>query len=78
MSRWIIAARRDPIGFQSPKQPPAKLHWDLWLGPAPELPFHRNFVHYNWHWFWDFGNGEMGNNRNSRSEVNVRHLMACP
>jgi predicted dehydrogenase len=62
MARWIIAARRDPIGFQQPEKPPADLHWDLWLGPAPEQPFHRNLVHYNWHWFWDFGNGEMGNN----------------
>ena len=25
-------------------------------------PYHRNLVHYNWHWFWDFGNGELGNN----------------
>jgi predicted dehydrogenase len=25
-------------------------------------PYHENLVHYNWHWFWDFGNGELGNN----------------
>jgi predicted dehydrogenase len=25
-------------------------------------PFHRNLVHYNWHWFWDFGSGELANN----------------
>ena len=24
-------------------------------------PYHENIVHYNWHWFWDFGNGEIGN-----------------
>ncbi|NUN01847.1 MAG: Gfo/Idh/MocA family oxidoreductase, partial [Bryobacteraceae bacterium] len=41
---------------------PATLDWDLWLGPAPEQPYHGNLVHYNWHWFWDFGNGELGNN----------------
>jgi len=35
--------------------------FDLWLGPAPVQPFHRNLVHYNWHWLWDFGNGEIGN-----------------
>jgi predicted dehydrogenase len=62
MARWIIAARRDPIGFKQPEPPPPELKWDLWLGPAPEQPFHRNLVHYNWHWFWDTGNGEMGNN----------------
>lgn len=62
MARWIIAARREPIGFKKPEPPPPELNWDLWLGPAPEQPFHRNLVHYNWHWFWDSGNGEMGNN----------------
>ena len=35
--------------------------FDLWLGPAPAQPYHRNIVPYNWHWFWDFGNGEIGN-----------------
>ena len=53
---------RDPLGFKTPEPPPSWLDWNLWLGPAPEQPFHRNLVHYNWHWFWDFGNGEMGNN----------------
>ena len=41
--------------------PPSTLRWDLWVGPGPSSPF-TNLVHYNWHWFWDFGNGEMGNN----------------
>jgi len=62
MARWLFTGPRDSIGFRSPEEPPADLHWDLWLGPAPKQPFHRNLVHYNWHWFWDFGNGEMGNN----------------
>src|SRR5262249_43356938 len=30
-------------------------------GPAKEQPYHKNLVHYNWHWFWDFGNGDIGN-----------------
>ena len=30
-------------------------------GPAPKQPYHANLVHYNWHWFWDFGNGDIGN-----------------
>lgn len=62
MARWLITGTRASIGFQQPESPPPGLHWDLWLGPASEQPFHRNLVHYNWHWFWDFGNGEMGNN----------------
>jgi predicted dehydrogenase len=52
---------RKSIGEKSPKQPPKELDFDLWLGPAPQQPYHENLVHYNWHWFWDFGNGEIGN-----------------
>jgi predicted dehydrogenase len=52
---------RASIGVKSPKDPPKELNFDLWLGPAPQQPYHENLVHYNWHWFWDFGNGEIGN-----------------
>ncbi len=52
---------REGIGFKQTKQPPAELDFDIWLGPAPLQPYHENLVHYNWHWFWDFGNGEIGN-----------------
>ena len=55
------ATGRWSIGFKPIKEPPENLDYDLWLGPAPEQPFHENLVHYNWHWFWDFGNGEIGN-----------------
>ena len=59
---FIFPGSRDSIGFKETKEPPAWLNWDLWLGPAPQQPYHENLVHYNWHWFWDFGNGELGNN----------------
>ncbi len=49
------------IGFKEPKDPPKELDFNLWLGPAPMQPYHENLVHYNWHWFWDTGNGDMGN-----------------
>ncbi len=49
------------IGFKETKEPPKELDFNLWLGPAPQQPYHENIVHYNWHWFWDFGNGEIGN-----------------
>src|SRR5207245_2767701 len=52
--RWCIG-RKELI------KPPAELYFNLWLGPAPEQPHHANLVHYNWHWFWDFGNGDIGN-----------------
>ena len=62
MARCIHFQRRDSIGFKEPEAPPATFHWDLWLGPGPKRAFHRNLAPYNWHWFWDFGNGELGNN----------------
>ena len=37
------------------------MDFNIWLGPAPEQPYHENLVHYNWHWFWDTGCGEIGN-----------------
>jgi predicted dehydrogenase len=52
---------RTSIGFKEKEAPPSTLDFNLWLGPAPEQAFHRNIVPYNWHWFWDFGNGEIGN-----------------
>jgi predicted dehydrogenase len=52
---------RGDIGARKPKDPPADLNFDIWLGPAAEQPYHDNLVHYRWHWFWDFGNGDIGN-----------------
>jgi len=49
------------IGFKPVQEPPENLDFNIWLGPAPKQPYHENIVHYNWHWFWDFGNGEIGN-----------------
>ena len=49
------------IGFKPVKEPPENLDFNIWLGPAQQQPYHENIVHYNWHWFWDFGNGEIGN-----------------
>jgi len=52
---------RGDIGFAPHKPPPPELDFNLWLGPAPDQPYHENLVHYRWHWFWDFGNGDLGN-----------------
>jgi hypothetical protein len=43
------------------KDPPAGTGFQPLARPGPEQPYHENLVHYNWHWFWDFGNGEIGN-----------------
>ncbi len=61
ISRGLCYKRRDSIGFKPFKEPPAGLDFNLWLGPAKVQPYHENLVHYNWHWFWDFGNGDIGN-----------------
>lgn len=38
-----------------------KVHYDLWIGPARERPFNPNRFHYNWHWQFEYGNGDTGN-----------------
>jgi predicted dehydrogenase len=52
---------RDGIGFRQPASPPEWLDWSLWRGPAVIDQFHANLVHYNWHWFWATGNGDLNN-----------------
>jgi len=49
---------------------PASVDYDLWCGPAPKGPLPRRKLHYDWHWQWDTGNGEIGNN-------GPHHLDAC-
>jgi predicted dehydrogenase len=66
-SRGFCYKRRDSIGKTTGPQPvPATINYDLWTGPAPLLPPRRNSkkngpVHYDWHWFWNYGNGDVGN-----------------
>jgi len=62
MSRVAVHRFRDPFNFPTDETPPPELDWTLWQGPATEKPFSRNYVHYTWHWFWHYGNGEIGNN----------------
>jgi predicted dehydrogenase len=57
---WNIQ-RRGNIGHAQPSATPPYLDYDSWLGPAPEVPFQANRFHYNWHWWYDFGTGDMGN-----------------
>ncbi|MEP7259033.1 MAG: Gfo/Idh/MocA family oxidoreductase, partial [Flavitalea sp.] len=61
MAKGLCYKWRDTIG-KTPDEPiPAGVDYDLWLGPAPKRPFSKNRFHYKWHWNWDFGNGDMGN-----------------
>lgn len=61
VSRGLCYKRRGSIGTRPNSDPPKGVDFDLWLGPASRQAFHANLVHYNWHWFWDFGNGDIGN-----------------
>ena len=52
-----------PQGVTRPKDTPSvpdTLSWDLWLGPAPERPFHPAYLPFKWRGWWDFGTGALG------------------
>ncbi len=61
MARGLCYKWRASIGHATEESVPAGVHYDLWTGPAPMKPFTKNRFHYNWHWIWDTGNGEIGN-----------------
>jgi predicted dehydrogenase len=57
---WMCQVRGS-IGNPPDGAPPAGADYDAWLGPAPARPFNPNRFHYNWRFFWDYGNTELGN-----------------
>lgn len=61
LSRGLCYKWRDTIGHAPVEPVPPGVDYDLWTGPAPMKPFTRNRFHYNWHWIWDTGNGDLGN-----------------
>jgi predicted dehydrogenase len=61
LCRGLCFRWRDTIGTAPVEPVPAGVHYDLWLGPAPKREFTKNRFHYNFHWFWDYGNGDIGN-----------------
>jgi len=61
MARGLCYKWRDTIGHTPISPVPPGVDYDLWLGPAPKREFTKNRFHYNWHWFWDYGNGDLGN-----------------
>jgi predicted dehydrogenase len=61
-ARAICYKRRPSIGKTEGPQPvPESVDYDLWCGPAPFTPPRREKFHYDWHWFWNYGAGDMGN-----------------
>ena len=53
---------RGSIGIGKPAPIPQTLDWDLWQGPAPRTQYKDNIHPYNWHWFRNWGTGEVHNN----------------
>jgi predicted dehydrogenase len=62
VARGFCYKPRKSIGkVTSPQTPPASVDYDLWTGPAPLEPLTRKQLHYDWHWVWPTGNGDLGN-----------------
>jgi predicted dehydrogenase len=53
--------KRDDIGHKQPSTAPANINYDAWVGPAKWMPYQENRHHYNWHWWHNFGCGDIGN-----------------
>ncbi len=70
LARSIVYGRRGSIGGPGTYEIPANVDYNLWAGPAPMSPLTRPQFHYDWHWFWQTGNGELGNN-------NIQSLDIC-
>ncbi len=61
LARGLCFKPRESIGIKQDSPVPEGVHYDLWLGPSTLRPFNENRFHYNWHWFWDYGCGDIGN-----------------
>jgi predicted dehydrogenase len=74
-ARALCFKRRDSIGKTTGPQPvPSSVNYDLWLGPLPKGPLRRTRLHYDWHWQWATGNGDVGNQGNHQLDVARRFL----
>jgi predicted dehydrogenase len=65
----MVRKRRGSIGPPGNYEPPKTVDYDLFCGPAPLAPITRRKFHYDWHWFWDFGNGDLGNSGIHRVDI---------
>lgn len=70
LARSIVYGRRGSIGGPGTFEVPKSVDYNLWAGPAPMSQLTRPQLQYDWHWVWDTGNGELGNN-------NIHSLDIC-
>ncbi|UCC97696.1 MAG: Gfo/Idh/MocA family oxidoreductase [Phycisphaerales bacterium] len=62
-ARCYYFSPRGPIGkVNGPQAVPASIDYSLWTGPATLMPLMRKNLHYDWHWQWPYGDGDLGNN----------------
>lgn len=61
VARGLCYKRRGSIGARGEYPVPSSVNYDLWLGPAPQAVVTRPQFHYDWHWQWAYGNGDLGN-----------------
>lgn len=61
MARGLCYKKRDSFGIAKNSNPPSTFHYDMWLGPAAYQPYNEKKTHYNHHWHWNTGNGDVGN-----------------
>ena len=73
LARAWYANTRTSIGKGKVVPVPANLDYELWQGPAPRTPYRDNVIHYNWHWFTNWGTGEICNN--GTHEIDVARWM---
>ena len=61
LAKGLCYKRRQSIGRKPDGPVPQGVDYDLWTGPAAMKPFNPNRFHYNWHWFWNTGDGDIAN-----------------
>ena len=69
VARSITYKRRSSIGPAVRGHAPDSCDYNLWAGPAPMSPITRRQFHYDWHWFWETGNGDIGNSDVHRADL---------
>lgn len=60
-ARGSFITERHEVPIIPDAEPPAGLDYEMWIGPGPMRPYNRELLHYNWHFLYDFGTGDMGN-----------------